>query len=75
MSFEFKTRSQQQLEYLESLKRPLTDEESEQLQRSMHAVYEYKRSKSRLAQHRREELDVLSKVEAEAREPEWYPHG
>lgn len=34
-----KTRSEQTLEWLESLGRPLTDSESDQLKRSMHAIY------------------------------------
>jgi hypothetical protein len=44
-AFQFKTRSQQRLEYLEGLKRPLTDEESAELQRCFHAVYCYERRK------------------------------
>lgn len=34
-----KTPSEQKLEWLESLKRPLSDEESAELQRCLHAVY------------------------------------
>lgn len=48
MSFLFKTRAQQRLEYLEGLKRPLSDNESEELRRCLHAVYCYER-KRRLA--------------------------
>lgn len=42
-AFAFKTRSQQRLEYLDGLKRPLTDEESADLQRCLHAIYERER--------------------------------
>lgn len=38
-----KTRSEQRLEWLESLRRPLSDQESEELQRCLHAVYERNR--------------------------------
>jgi hypothetical protein len=38
-AFQFKTRAQQRLEYLENLRRPLTETESEELRRSLHAVY------------------------------------
>lgn len=34
-----KTASEQRLEYLESLRRPLTDQESDELRRALHAVY------------------------------------
>lgn len=34
-----KTPSEQRLEWLEGLKRPLTDDESRELQRALHAVY------------------------------------
>lgn len=66
MSFAFKTFAEQRLEYLRGLKRPLTDEESEQLQRSMHAVYERNRRHRIVQQHRNEELKLLKKVEREA---------
>ena len=48
---EFKTKSQQKLEWYESLKRPLTDEESAELQRVMRAVYwnEWNRDRLRRA--------------------------
>jgi hypothetical protein len=69
VSFAYKTRSEQALEHLQTLKRPLTDEESDELRRSMHAVYERKRRQSRLAQHRAEELDLLAKLEREAQLP------
>lgn len=39
MSVAFKTRSEIALAQLESLKRPLTDEESDQLRRALHATY------------------------------------
>lgn len=41
--FAIKTPSQQRLEWLESLKRPLTSEESDELRRAMHAVYCHQR--------------------------------
>lgn len=41
--FRFKTLSEQRLEYLESLKRPLTNEESELLYKVMHSVSEHER--------------------------------
>lgn len=62
-----KTRSEQKLEWLEGLKRPLTDEESDDLRRSLHAVYCTKRRHRLLAMHEREEAELLRKVEAEAR--------
>lgn len=43
-----KTAAEQRLEYLEGLKRPLTDEESAELMRAIHAVYCYRR-KHRIA--------------------------
>jgi hypothetical protein len=69
MSFAFKTRSEQQLEYLQGLKRPLTDQESDDLRRSMHAVYCRQRV---LKQHRAEELKLVKRLESEARTPERY---
>lgn len=65
-AFAFKTRSELALEHLESLKRPLTDEESDQLRRALHAVYIRGWRATKLAQHRNEELALLAKVEAEA---------
>lgn len=59
----FKTISEQKLEYLEHLARPLTDSESDELKRAMHAVYVRSR---RLAEHRNEELRLLKKVQREA---------
>ncbi len=75
-----KTRAQQRLEWLESLDRPLTEDESDMLRRSLHAVDTYgPYSKSgnhsyKIAQARNEELRTLAKVEAEMQKPEWYPH-
>jgi hypothetical protein len=69
----FKTRAEQHLEWLDSLSRPLTDEESEQLRRSLHAVYCHNRRQRMLAKHRKEELELLAKVEAESRQLERYP--
>ena len=42
-----KTRSEQRLEWLESLRRPLTDEESAELQRCLHAIYVRNRNLAR----------------------------
>ena len=44
-AFRFKTRAEQRLEWLEGLKRPLTQDESEELQRALHAVYVRERRK------------------------------
>lgn len=70
MSLAFKTRSELALEHLESLKRPLTDEESDQLRRSLHAIYCRDRKRRLLAAHEREEAVLLAKVEEEARQPD-----
>lgn len=67
---QFKTRAQQRLEYLTELKRPLTDDESDELRRSMHAVYCYSRKARMLARHRREELDLLDRIIAESTMPD-----
>jgi hypothetical protein len=50
-AFHFKTRSEQRLEWLENLRRPLTDEESDELRKALHAIYTRNRrlSKSRAA--------------------------
>jgi hypothetical protein len=37
--FTYKTRSEQRLEWLKTRKRPLTDEESDELYRVLHAIY------------------------------------
>jgi hypothetical protein len=66
MTFQYKTRAEQKLEHLSSLKRPLSDEESQDLRRSMHAVYCRRRM---LAKHRFEELQLLKKLEREAQMP------
>ena len=66
MSFPYKTRAEQRLEYLESLTRPLTDDESDDLRRSMHAVYERNRRCAILQRHRAEERKLLKKLEREA---------
>lgn len=66
----YKTRSELSLEHLESLRRPLTDEESDQLRRSLHAVYCRNRRHRILDQHRNEERALLAKVEQEARQPD-----
>jgi hypothetical protein len=38
-AFRWKTRSQQRLEWLESLNRPLSENESDELRRALHATY------------------------------------
>lgn len=69
-AFNYMTRSEQRLEQLKALKRPLTDAESEELARVMHAVYERERRLSRLKQHRDEELRLLAKLRREAQLPD-----
>ncbi len=73
--FRPKTIAEQRLEHLEGLKRPLTDEESEQLRRSLHAVYCHNRTlaarANALKMHEREERELLAKLEAEAAQGEW----
>jgi hypothetical protein len=64
-----KTKSQQKLEYFETLKRPLTAEESDDLQRTMHSVYAYERTQAKLTQNRAEELKLLEKLRREALMP------
>lgn len=49
-----KTPSEQRLEWLESLKRPLTPKESDDLRRALHAVYSRDRN-----------LELARKIEAE----------
>ena len=62
----FKTRSEQKLEYFESLRRPLSEDESEQLRRPLHVTYCRNRYHSRvLGAHRREELALAERIEAE----------
>lgn len=70
----YKTISEQKLEHLQSLKRPLSDDESDDLRRAMHAVYCHERKAQRLGQHRNEELKLLRKLQREAAHREWYPH-
>jgi hypothetical protein len=72
LSAALKTKSEQKLEWFDSLRRPLTDQESDELRRAMHAVYCRKRRSNALAAHEREERELLAKIEAEAREPEWF---
>lgn len=74
MSPPIKERSEQILEYLEGLNRPLTDEESVLLRRSMHAVYclnrarrlEAEQGAAVLAEHKQAEVETLICVEREA---------
>lgn len=76
----FKTRSEQKLEWLESLDRPLTDEESNELHRALHAVYCRNLKLQRAARIEREVRDqvltqfdkenaiILRRMEREARQ-------
>jgi hypothetical protein len=66
MSFVGKTKSEQRVEYFSALKRPLTDAESDELRRAMHASYEQRRRANALAQHEDEEAKLLKRVEREA---------
>lgn len=74
MSPRFKTRAEQRLEHLTALKRPLTEEESDELRRSLHAVYVRNYRNKMLARHEQEETQLLAKMEAESRQPERYSH-
>lgn len=69
----YKTISEQKLEHLQSLKRPLSEEESDELRRAMHAVYCHERRLTMLAQNREEELRLLERLREEASRPEKYP--
>ncbi len=73
-AFATKTRAEQRLEHFEQIKRPLTDDESAELQRSLHAVYASNwrtaRERKVLAAARREELKLLKRLEAEALLPD-----
>lgn len=60
-----KTPAQQRLEWLENLNRPLTDEESDMLRRSLHADYCHRRKSAILHRHREEEIGLLAKVQRE----------
>lgn len=63
-----KTRAQQRLAWLESLDRPLTDDESDMLRRSLHAVYWHNRKLTgAMAKVRAEELETLAKMQDELR--------
>lgn len=72
------TQAEQRLAYLEGLKRPLTEEESDDLRRAMHAVYVYQQKQRAkrleremhrdvLEKHRAEELALLGRLVAETR--------
>lgn len=69
MTAPYKSVSEQKIARLERLGRPLTDEESDELCRAMHAVYERKRRHAKLFQHRREELKLLNRLRREAEMP------
>ena len=67
MSFVCKTASEQRLDWLQGLKRPLTDAESDQLRKSLHAVYEQQRRARLLAMHEEEEARLIKSLERESR--------
>jgi alpha-ketoglutarate-dependent taurine dioxygenase len=70
----FKTMSQQRLEWLESLNRPLSDDESDELRRALHAVYcRTRRENNTLRRHRIEEAELLERLTAESQMLEWHP--
>jgi hypothetical protein len=69
VSFVGKTRSEQKVEYFSTLRRPLTDAESDELRRAMHAAYEHRRRCNALEMHRIEEEKLLKRLEREARMP------
>lgn len=69
MSAPYQTRSEQKLEFYKSLTRPLTDEESDELYRAMHAVYEHERRQRIVASNRTAELKLLAKLRQEAKIP------
>lgn len=68
-----KTKAEQKLEQLQALHRPLTETESAELQRAMHAVYERERRLGVLAMHQNEEKALLEQLRIEAAMPERYP--
>lgn len=74
-----KSKSEQKLEWLESLGRPLSDEESVELRRCLHAVYcrnwRLERERKALKQHKAEERALLAKVFAESKTLELLPEG
>lgn len=70
-----KTKAEQRVEHLNGLGRPLSEQESEDLRRAMHAVYCHDLRQRTLSRQRNEELELLEKLRAEASMPEMYPHG
>lgn len=61
-----RTPSEQKLEWLQGLKRPLTEDESDQLRRALHAIYCRNTYHSRvLAAQRREEVALRERIERE----------
>lgn len=67
-AFVFKTLAEQRLEYLESLGRPLTDEESDELRRSLHATYCHKLRLELAARLEREMSGALTEYSQAERE-------
>lgn len=63
---QLKSLAEQRVEWLEGLRRPLTDAESDDLRRALHAVYCRNRRQRALAGHRKEELKLLRRMEREA---------
>lgn len=64
----FKEKSEQRLDWLRSLRRPLTDEESDELRRASHAVYMLERSRLSRLRRAEQEMNGAAKAEVKARE-------
>ena len=65
-TFTFKTYSEQRLEWLKTRNRPLTDEESDELYRALHAIYvrDWKRHRAKLTERElNRETRALQKAE------------
>lgn len=80
-----RTKAEQRLEWFESLRRPLTAQESEELRRSLHATYCRNRKLAQaleaewnapaLEEHKASEVELLRRLEAEAASLELIPEG
>lgn len=68
-AFSPKTKAEQRVDHLSTLKRPLTEAESDELRKALHAVYARDRRQSLLAMNRAEELRLLEKLRKEALMP------
>lgn len=64
-----KTKAEQRLDHLKTIKRALTEDEHDELRRAMHAVYVREHRLGTLQQHRNDEIKLLSKLHAEAKLP------